>query len=185
MGRGRRPEAELQTLRERIEVLALQGLRPAAIHRALTGPENPAPLVLSERQVRAHVRAVERGWATRASLERLDAERARAVAVADELYRTAMARSTRNANANAGVGYLSVALKAQERIARLVGLDGATRTELTGAAGGPLTVLAIEPLAHGPTNPADERARLALERFELDARIAALDEPHTAEESVA
>jgi hypothetical protein len=52
MGRGRRPEAELVAIRARIETLLLSGLRAPEIHRALTGPENPAPIELSERQVR-------------------------------------------------------------------------------------------------------------------------------------
>ena len=61
--RGRRPEREHTALRERIEALLLQGLPATAIHRALTGPEAPAPIILSARQVRAHMLAIEHTWA--------------------------------------------------------------------------------------------------------------------------
>ena len=64
---GRRPDAELAALRERIAQLMLQGLRAAAIRRALAGPEAPNPVVISERQVRAHMTAVERSWVARRS----------------------------------------------------------------------------------------------------------------------
>ncbi len=64
-GRGRRPDAELAAIRERVEQLMLQGLRSPAIQRALTGPEAPHPLVVSERQVREHMAAVERAWRAR------------------------------------------------------------------------------------------------------------------------
>ena len=50
--RGRRPSAELVALRARIEALMLGGLRSPAIHRALTGLDNPSP-------------AAVRRWATR------------------------------------------------------------------------------------------------------------------------
>jgi hypothetical protein len=78
--RGRRPESELAALRERTEQLMLAGLPASAIHRALTGPESPKPTVLSARQVRAHMRAVERTWAARSGPETLEADRAKAAA---------------------------------------------------------------------------------------------------------
>ena len=151
MGRGRRPDAELAALRDRIETLMLQGLRPGEIHRALTGPESPSPIVLSERQVRAHVAAIERRWAQRASQESLAAELGRAVALAEEAVRTAMRGSALNARSNVGVGYLNAALKAAEQLARLRGLYAPTQTELTGSAGAPLGVtvaLADHPAEH-------------------------------------
>ena len=54
--RGRRSERDLAALRERIETLMLQHIQAPAIHRALTGLENPTPIVVSLRQVRPHAR---------------------------------------------------------------------------------------------------------------------------------
>jgi len=54
--RGRRSERELAALRERIETLMLQHLRAPAIHRALTGLENPTPITLSAPGARPHAR---------------------------------------------------------------------------------------------------------------------------------
>ncbi len=173
--RGRRPERELAALRGRIEALLLQGLRPPAIHRALTGPESPSPVALSPRQVRDHVRAVERGWAERAGRDALDADRARAAAVAEELYRTAMARSTRSAASNVGVGYLNVAVKAQDQWIRLRGLDAPARTELTGPGGSPLAVaLADHPADH--LGPREEARRLRRLADDAEARAAEADD---------
>ena len=92
--RGRRPDAELAALRERIAQLMLQGLRAAAIRRALAGPEAPNPVVISERQVRAHMTAVERSWVARAGPATLEADRAAAGARLEEVMRTALGRST-------------------------------------------------------------------------------------------
>ena len=159
--RGRRSDVDLAAIRERVEQLMLQGLRAPAIHRALTGPESPHPLVISERQVRAHMAAVERGWAARASREHLEVEHAKAIALAEETVRTATARSTLNARSNIGVGYLNVALKAQELSARLRGLYAPSRSELSGPEGAPLPVsvaLPDHPADH--LEPADEAARL-------------------------
>jgi hypothetical protein len=170
VGRGRRPEPELAALRDRIETLMLQGLRPSEIHRALTGPESPNPIVLSERQVRTHVAAVERRWAQRASQESLDAERGRAIALAEEAVRTAMRGSALNARSNVGVGYLNTALKAAEQVARLRGLYAPTQTELTGPAGVPLGVtvtLADHPAEH--LDPAEEARRFRQLAADIEA----------------
>ncbi|MGO9178236.1 MAG: hypothetical protein ACLQBX_04055 [Candidatus Limnocylindrales bacterium] len=139
----------------------LQGLRAPAIHRALTGSEAPNPIPVSGRQVRAHMVAVERRWAERASRAHLEAEHAKAIAIAEETNRTATARSTLNARSNVGVGYLNVALKAQDLLARLRGLYAPSRAELSGPDGLPLAVsvaLADHPAEH--LDPADEAARL-------------------------
>ena len=131
--RGRRPEHEQAALRERIEQLMLQGLPATAIHRALTGPESPNPIVLSARQVRAHMRAIERAWAARSGPETLEQDRAKAAARLEDVMRTALGRSTLNARSNIGVGYLNAYLKAQEQWIRLRGLDAPARTELSGS----------------------------------------------------
>ena len=174
MGRGRRPEAELVALRARIETLLLSGLRPPEIHRALTGPENPSPVVLSERQTRDHIAAIERGWAQRASRATLEADRGRAVAQAEETIRVATSRSALNARSNVGVGYLNAALKAQDQLARLRGLYAPTQAELSGPAGAPvgLTVtLADHPAEH--LDPAEEAHRFRQLASDLEAGTAA------------
>jgi len=160
--RGRRTDAEQAAIRERVEQLMLGHLRHSpAIHRALTGPETPNPIAISERQVRAQMAAVERAWAARASRERLEAEYAKAIAIAEETARTAAARSTLNARSNIGVGYLNASLKALDLVARLRGLYPPSRTELSGPGGASLAVhveLADHPADH--LDPADEAARL-------------------------
>jgi hypothetical protein len=171
--RGRRTEAEQAALRARIETLLLSGLRPPEIHRALTGPENPAPIVLSERQARAHIAAVERGWAQRSDRSTLEADRGRAVAQAEETIRVATSRSALNARSNVGVGYLNAALKAQDQLARLRGLYTPTQTELSGPAGAPvgLTVtLADHPAEY--LDPAEEARRFRQLATDLEAETA-------------
>ena len=170
-GRGRRPDAELAAIRERIEQLMLQGLRSPAIQRALAGPEAPAPLVISERQVREHMRAIERAWRARAGRARLAAEHAKAIAIAEETARTATARSTLNARSNVGVGYLNAAIKAQELLARLRGLYAPARAELAGPDGGPIAISEVAPLECAPATPEEELRRLALRQAELELLI--------------
>jgi hypothetical protein len=158
---GRRPEAELAALRERIEQLMLAGLPASAIHRALTGPESPKPIILSARQVRAHMRAVERAWAARSGPETLEADRAKAAARLEDAMRTALGRSTLNARSNIGVGYLNAYLKAQDQWVHLRGLDAPARTELSGPGGTALSVsvaLADHPVEH--LDPREEASRL-------------------------
>jgi hypothetical protein len=100
--RGRRADVEQTAIRDRVEGLMYQNLRSPAIHRALTGPEAPNPILISERQVRAQMAAVERAWADRASREHLEAEHAKAIAIAEETARTATVRSTLNARSTSG-----------------------------------------------------------------------------------
>jgi hypothetical protein len=159
--RGRRPEREQAALRERIEALMLQGLPASAIHRALTGPESPDPILLSPRQVRAHMRAIERSWAVRSGPETLEQDRAKAAARLEDVMRTALGRSTLNARSNIGIGYMNAFLKAQEQWVRLRGLDAPSRTEVSGPGGMPLGVtvtLADHPAEH--LEPAEEARRL-------------------------
>jgi hypothetical protein len=178
--RGRRPEREQAALRERIEALMLQGLPATAIHRALTGPESPDPILLSARQIRAHKGAIERAWAARSGPDMLEQDRAKAAARLEDVMRTALGRSTLNARSNIGVGYLNAYLKAQEQWVRLRGLDAPTRTEISGP-GGASMALSVE-LADHPAdhlNPADEAARLRrwAERLESRGVEPALDPP--------
>ena len=181
--RGRRPEREQAALRERVEALMLQGLPASAIHRALTGPESPDPILLSPRQVRAHMRAIERSWAARSGPETLEQDRAKTAARLEDVMRTALGRSTLNARSNIGVGYLNAYLKAQEQWVRLRGLDAATRTEVSGPGGGSLALsveLSDHPADH--LDPADEAARLRrwAERLESRGVEPALDPPDAA-----
>jgi hypothetical protein len=159
-GRGRRPEAELAMIRDRIESLMLAGYRTAAIHRALTGPEAPRPVSISERAVRSHMRAIERTWRERASREHLEAGHAKALAMAEDTARTALARSAVNANDNVGVGYLNTALKAQELIVRLRGLDAPIRTEIAGPGGGPVALLTLADHPAEHLDPREQARRL-------------------------
>jgi hypothetical protein len=147
-----------------------QNLRSPAIHRALTGPESPNPVAISERSVRAHMAAVERSWADRASRENLEAEHAKAIAIAEETARTATVRSTLNARSNVGVGYLNAALKAQDLVARLRGLYAPSRTELSGPDGASLGVSvehADHPAEH--LDPREEARRLRRWAARLEA----------------
>jgi hypothetical protein len=177
--RGRRSERDLAALRERIETLMLQHIQAPAIHRALTGPENPTPIVISPRQVRTHMRAVERSWGARSTAEMLEADRARAIAATEEAIRVAFARSTRNAASNVGVGYFRAALTAQEQWIRLRGLDAPTRTEVSGPDGAPLFfALADHPAEH--LDPREEARRL---RQMAADREAAADEADEATET--
>lgn len=169
--RGRRPSAELVALRGRIEALMLGGLRSPAIHRALTGLDNPSPAAVSQRGIRGHMRAIERSWRERASADSLEQDRAAELAKLDDVMRAALTRSTMHAGSNLGVGYLNVYLKANERFARMRGLDAPVRQELSGPGGGPIELSAIRPLRSGPTNLADELERLDLRRAELEMAI--------------
>jgi hypothetical protein len=178
MGSGRRPEAELKALRARVETLMLQGLRAPDIHRALTGAENPSPITLSARQVRAHMAAVERDWAARAGPETLEADRASAGARLEDVMRTALGRSTLNARSNIGVGYLNAYLKAQEQWIRLRGLEAPARHELSGPAGTPIGMtvrLADHPAEH--LEPAEEARRLRQMATDLEADAELEDGP--------
>jgi hypothetical protein len=181
--RGRRPEQEQAAIRERVEALMYQNLRSPAIHRALTGPESPNPVAVSERQVRAHMAAVKRGWTERASREHLLEEQAKAIAIAEETARTATVRSTLNARSNLGAAYLNTALKAQELVARLRGLYAPSRTELSGPDGTSLGVsveLADHPAEH--LDPREEARRLRrwagrLETIDVDPPTDPTDAP--------
>lgn len=174
--RGRRPASELLAIRARVEALMLQGLRSPAIHRALTGPECPNPIAMSERGVRDHMRAVERSWGERASAATLEADRAKRVAMIDEVSRVALTRSTMHAGSNIGVGYLNAFLKAQERYARLRGLDAPVRQEVTGTDGAAIGLSVVpypdHPLDHLPPAELAAAYRELAELFEADA-----DEP--------
>jgi hypothetical protein len=177
MGSGRRSEAELTALRARIETFLLSGLRAPEIHRALTGPESPNPITLSERQVRVHITAVERGWAERAGRATLDADRGRAMAQAEETVRVATSRSALNARSNIGVGYLNASIKAQDQLARLRGLYAPTQAELSGPAGTPLGLtltLTDHPAEH--LEPREEARRLRQMAADREAEADAADE---------
>jgi hypothetical protein len=159
-GAGRPTDAELAAIRDRIESLMLAGYRAPAIHRALTGPEAPKPIDISERAVRSHTRAIERAWRARASREGVEADHAKAIAMAEETVRTAFARSSLSARDNVGVGYLNTALKGQELLVRLRGLDAPIRTEIAGPGGGPITHIALADHPAEHLDPREEARRL-------------------------
>lgn len=175
--RGRRPTAELAAIRARVDALMLQGLRSPAIQRALTGPESPNPISISERGVRDHMRAVARSWRERIAIDALETDRAKAVAFAEEAIRVSLARSTLHAGTNVGVGYFNASLKAQERYAYLRGLDAPVREEVTGRDGAPLglVVMSDHPAEH--YSPAEEARRLRQLAADREAE-AAQDDDH-------
>jgi hypothetical protein len=178
--RGRRSERDLAALRERIETLMLQHIQAPAIHRALTGLESPTPIIISLRQVRTHMRAVERSWGARSTAETLEQDRARAIAAMEEATRIAFARSTRSSATNVGVGYFNAGLKAQEQWIRLRGLDAPARTEVSGPDGGPLLfALADHPAEHlDPREEARRLRQMAADReAEADAAAEATEIP--------
>jgi len=182
--RGRRPEREQALIRERIEQLMYQNLRSPAIHRALTGPEAPNPIAISERQVRSHMAAIRRDWADRASREHLAEEHAKAIAIAEETARTAALRSALNSRSTLGAAYLNTALKAQELVARLRGLYAPSRTELSGPGGATLTVsvdLPDHPAEH--LNPAEEARRFRQLAIDIEAEAASEAADQLSEES--
>jgi hypothetical protein len=176
-GRGRPTEAELAIIRDRIESLMLAGYRSPAIHRALTGPEAPRPIDISERAVRSHMAAIERTWRERASREHLEAHHAKAVALAEETARTALARSAVSANDNVGVGYLNTALKAQELVVRLRGLDAPIRTEIAGPGGGPVRLIALADHPAEHLDPREEARRLHQLAADAEAEADEADGP--------
>ena len=178
--RGRRSERELAALRERIETLMLQHIQAPAIHRALTGLENPTPITISLRQVRAHMRAIERSWSERSTAETLEGDWARALATTEEAVRIAFARSTRSSATNVGVGYFNAGLKAQGQWISLRGLNAPSRTEVSGPDGAPLLfALADHPAEH--LDPREEARRLrqmaAYREAEADAADVATETP--------
>jgi hypothetical protein len=153
----------------------LAGLPASAIHRALTGPEAPDPIVLSARQVRGHMRAIERAWAARSSPGTAEQDRAKATARLEDAMRTALGRSTLSARSNIGVGYFNAFLKAQEQWVRLRGLDAPARHELSGPGGAALGVsveLADHRAEHlDPREEARRWRQMAADReAEADAR---------------
>ena len=161
-GRGRRTDRELAQTRERVETLLLQGLRPAAIHRALTGPDNPSPLTLSVDAVEHHCHAVEASWRDRNT--DLEATRARLLALAEETMRVASQRSVLNLRSTIGVGYFNAYMKAQERMAKLSGADAPAKQELSGKDGRPFALVAFtdHPAEHlSPSEIAAGYRRLA------------------------
>ena len=173
--RGRRSERDLAALRERIEALMLQHIQAAGIHRALTGLENPTPIVISPRQVRAHMRAIERSWGARSTADTLERDRARAIAATEEAIRIAFERSTRSSATNVGVGYFNAGLKAQEHWISLRGLNAPSRTEVSGPDGAPLLfALADHPAEH--LDPREEARRLRQMAADREAEADAVED---------
>lgn len=171
---GRPKDDDLAALRDRIESLYLNGVStPTAIARTLAAPENTRPLALTTRAVQNHLRLIRVGWAKRTAREELDGQRAEMVALAYERERTAARLASRHTDSAVGAAYLTVSIKAQERRARLLGLDGPTRTELSGPDGKPigLTAIPLEAWA-AELEPREEARRLRLEAEALELGVA-------------
>ena len=130
---GRKPFEEELRLRERIESLYLNGLRPTAIRDALASAQNPAPIELSLRQVQSYVTRMRRGWAKSLDPAQREAERAELVAASKDVIRVAAASSARYRDDAIGVGYLNTELKAIERLAKLHQQGAVTDGEFSAA----------------------------------------------------
>lgn len=121
---GRKPLEDELRLRERIESLSLSGLRPVAIRDALASAQNAAPIELSVRQIQAYLAAIRRGWAHSLDPAAREAERAELVANTKDVIRVAASSSARYRDGAEGVGYLNTELRAIDRLAKLLGLNG-------------------------------------------------------------
>jgi len=151
--RGRKPFEEELRLRERIESLYLNGLRPTAIRDALASAQNPAPIELSLRQVQSYVTRMRRGWAKSLDPAQREAERAELVAASKDVIRVAAASSARYRDDAIGVGYLNSEIKGIALLAKLMGLDAPA----PGGRGGPLEA-DVSPFAALP--PSEQAASL-------------------------
>ena len=80
-----------------------------------------------------------------------------------------------------GVGYFNAALKAQEQLIRLCGLDAPARTEVSGPGGSPLAVIALADHPAEHLDPREEARRL---RQMAADREAAADEADAATETL-
>ena len=176
-GRGRPTEAELAMIRERIESLMLAGYRAPAIHRALTGPEAPKPIDISERAVRSHMRAIERAWA---GARESRAARGRACqgdrdGRGDRPHRVRPLEPVTPATTSASA-ISTRRLKAQELLVRLRGLDAPIRTEIAGPGGGPVTVIALADHPAEHLDPREEARRLRQMAADREAEADEADE---------
>ncbi len=149
---GRPTERELAALRARIEQMSLDGA---------TEMEIAVSAGISERAVRRHLVAIRASWAQRNP--QLEEARGWLIALAVSLDRTAsQGVADLPADSSVRVGYLKLRLGAQERLARLIGADTATRKELAVPNGGPINVD-----EHRPLSRIEMLRRLSLDSDEL------------------
>ena len=142
---GRKPFEEELRLRERIEGLYLSGMRPAQIRDALASAQNPTPIELSLRQVQSYVTRMRRSWVASLDPDQREAEWAELLAASKDIVKVAAASSARYRDNAVGATYLNVELKAIDRVAKLLGLDGPA----AGARGAPAEA-DISPIATLP-----------------------------------
>jgi hypothetical protein len=129
---GRPTERALSARREEIEELFLQGA---------TASEIAQRTKISDRTVRRHLDAIQASWAERNPS--LDQARTWLIALAGSLDRAAaLGAEDLPSSAPARVGYLKLRLNAQERLARLLGVDAPARGELSGPNGTPVQIAA-------------------------------------------
>lgn len=139
MGRPGRPRtAELAALREQIADMYLAGSGPVAIRTALAGSDPPVELSIG--QIYAHLKAIREGWVRDTEPEYLSARRAELIAQARATARWSSRLARRHAGKALGVGYANTSLHAQEREAKLLGVDAAVKLEHSGPRGAPIEV---------------------------------------------
>jgi hypothetical protein len=131
-----------------VEKLLLRGLDYLAVAEQLG---------LHKRVVQRYIGRIREDWAAR--YDNVELRHELIAKALDIDAQAAVAIASLPAAATVRVGYFNTRLKAQERVARLVGAEVPVRTELSGPAGGPLAVEEARPIS------LDEiEARLAVAR---------------------
>jgi hypothetical protein len=116
--------------------------------------------------------AVRRAWLADSTSRTIDEARAAAIAGIEDMKRVALQRSALSAHSNAGVGYLNLALRAADQMAKISGLYAPVRAELSGPAGQPMELLVADhPSEH--LEPAELARRLRQLALDADAKAAA------------
>ena len=134
---GRRPRHEELAILERVESLLVTGQRVAQIRRALANDAN-MPVTVSDRQVERYIAQVRADWERRSTEETVAQARSERIAAMREHIRVLNVRAARYAGSNLGAAYYNSLLRAEERLAKLLGADAALRVEHSGAGGGPI-----------------------------------------------
>lgn len=133
---GGTPREEVRRRSVSIEKLLLRGLAYDAIAEQLG---------LHKRVVQRYIGQIRRDWSTRQEAAELRRE---LIAKAMDIdAQAAIAIAGLPSESTVRVGYLNSRLRAQERVARLIGADAAVRSEVSGPSGGPIVLAEERPLS--------------------------------------